>query len=115
MSTKNWERLCSTSEIAPGEITKIELLNGTEVIALRAASGSIKVFQALCPHQERSLADGYLDGNVLTCAAHMWQFDMETGEGLNAARCGIAAYPVKVEGDEVLIDASEVEPHALWA
>lgn len=113
MTTTTWERLCSTSEVVPGEITKIAILNGAEVIALRTESGSIKVFQAQCPHQERSLADGYLDGDILTCAAHMWQFDIHTGDGINAARCGIAAYPVKVEGNSVLIDASEVEPLAL--
>ena len=114
MTTVSWERLCSTSEVVEGEVAEITTSAGTEVIALRTETGSVKVFQKLCPHQKRSLADGYLDENILTCAAHMWQFDINTGEGINAARCGIASYPVRVEDGYVFIDASEVEPLTLW-
>jgi len=109
-----WERLCATTEVMDGEITQAILADGSKVIVLRTASGAIKVFQGICPHQKRSLGDGYLDGDVLTCVAHMWQFDVNTGEGMNAAVCGISSYPVRIENGYILTDPTGVAVLARW-
>ena len=38
-----------------------------------------------CPHRRADLAIfGEVDGGVLTCALHGWQFDLETGRCLTA-------------------------------
>lgn len=110
----SWERLCAAGDVTADEPKECVLGNGGRVIAVRLPSGVVRVFQGSCPHQQRSLADGYVDGHELTCVAHMWTFDLETGAGLNGTPCGLAAYPTKVDGDDVLVDASGVQPIALW-
>jgi nitrite reductase/ring-hydroxylating ferredoxin subunit len=35
-----------------------------------------------CPHAQGPLADGSLDGAVLTCPFHGWTFDVRTGHCL---------------------------------
>ncbi len=43
--------------------------------------------QRLCPHRQADLAIfGELDGCILTCTQHGWQFDLESGRGLTADR-----------------------------
>jgi toluene monooxygenase system ferredoxin subunit len=110
-----WQPLCSASDVAEGAIIECRLAEGGTVIALRTGSGEVRVFQGLCPHQERSLSDAYLDGDVLTCSAHMWSFDVAGGgEPLNGTPAGLAEYAVKIDGDDVLVETQWVQPEALW-
>lgn len=106
----SWEVICSAHEIGPDEIKVCKLMDGTAVIAVRSKSGTIKVFQGLCPHQQRSLADADLFCDVLTCAAHMWEFDVQNGQGVNGTLSRLAEYPTRMDGDALLIDATAIEP-----
>lgn len=59
----------------------------------------------VCPHAGVSLADGTLEGNVLTCPEHGSQFDGCTGERLR----GPSDYPLRTyrvvrEGNEVFVE-----------
>lgn len=106
----SWEVLCSVREIVGDEINEYKLADGASVIVVRSTSGTIEVFQARCPHQQRTLADADLSCDVLTCAAHMWEFDVQTGEGINGTISGLARYPSYVVGGDLLVDGTAVEP-----
>lgn len=106
----SWEVLCSQRDVVDDEVKEYKLADGTSVIAVRPTSGTVEVFQATCPHQQRTLADADLSCDVLTCAAHMWEFDAHTGEGINGTLSGLARYPSRVEGDDLLVDGTGVEP-----
>ena len=44
------------------------------------------VVQRRCPHQKADLTQfAVIDGNVLTCQMHGWQFDLDTGRCLTSA------------------------------
>lgn len=109
-----WHALCSAGDVVAEEIKECLLPDGTKAIAVRDGDGQVKVFQGNCPHQRRSLADGDLYDNVLTCAAHMWAFDVRTGEPALETPSGLAAYPNKIENGQVMVDPSLVQPVALW-
>jgi toluene monooxygenase system ferredoxin subunit len=109
-----WERLCYSREVVVGEIKECVLSDGTKAIAVRDSDGNVKVFQGICPHQRRALAEGELYDDVLTCSAHMWAFDVRTGEGVHGTESGIAQYPTQIEDDQVQVDPSLVEPVAHW-
>lgn len=105
-----WQALCSEHEVIADEVKECTLADGTSVIAVRSTSGEVRVFQGTCPHQQRTLADAYVCDDVLTCSAHMWEFDMHTGEGINGTLSRLAPYPTKVDGDDVFVDTSRVKP-----
>jgi len=47
---------------------------------------------------------------VLTCRAHLWQFDLESGQGVNPGDCQLAVYPTRVDGDDVYVDVAGIVP-----
>jgi toluene monooxygenase system ferredoxin subunit len=100
----NWIRACTLDELWEGDFldTKIE---GEEVILIHMVGGEIRCFQGMCPHQAILLADGDVDfeSGIITCSAHEWQFDMDSGKGKNPTGCKLFRYEVKLEGDDVLV------------
>jgi 3-phenylpropionate/trans-cinnamate dioxygenase ferredoxin component len=58
----------------------------------------------ICSHDEEELAEGTLEGYVLTCPRHGGQFDIRDGNAISLpAFQEINIHPVEVRGDEVLI------------
>ena len=57
-----------------------------------------------CKRRGGSLGEGELDGTVVTCPLHAWTYDVTTGECFDDPACGVDRFPVKVEGDEILVE-----------
>jgi toluene monooxygenase system ferredoxin subunit len=51
-----------------------------EALCLVRLDDCVVAFPDRCPHRGYPLSHGSLDGTVLTCAAHTWQFDVRTGD-----------------------------------
>lgn len=72
-------------------------VNGINV-ALYAVEGEYFATADLCTHGNASLADGYLDGDLIECPLHQGTFNVKTGEAVDAP-CSVAVrtFPVKLE------------------
>ena len=57
-------------------------MEGAAVCLGRTAEGWV-AFQDTCTHEECSLADGELEGNVVVCPCHASEFDLRTGDVLS--------------------------------
>lgn len=106
----SFETLCRTDDVWEGEMDSFETSDGTSVLILGLGNGEYRAFQAICPHQEVELVEGEFDGKVLTCKAHLWQFDAHTGAGVNPKDCQLAEYPLRLDGDAIQVDVSGIEP-----
>lgn len=94
--------VAKVSEIPAGEFKPVEIA-GRRVLVCHTESG-FHVIDDTCTHDDGPLADGFLDGNAIECPRHGARFDVETGKVLCLpAAVGIAAYPVRVDGDEVKV------------
>lgn len=102
-------RVCSLKDLWQGEIAAFDVA-GRRILLIHTEAGHVCATQAMCPHQEGSLEEGMLEGSVLTCSVHQWQFDVTTGKGVNPFHAEIALYPVRVEGDEVHVDTEGIDP-----
>ena len=104
-----FKKACILDDISEGDMETFDV-DGTEVLLVHVKEEGIYAVQAQCPHQEVDLVEGDLDGRVLTCMMHLWEFDVVAGKGVNPDDAEIAQYPVKIEGDDVLVDVEGIEP-----
>lgn len=87
-------------------------IDGEPILLLYPRGGDITAIQGHCPHQQILLAGGDFDGERhLTCSAHRWQFDVVAGKGINPDNTLLATYPVKVENNEIYVNAENVVPN----
>jgi NAD(P)H-dependent nitrite reductase small subunit len=88
-------------DLPPGT-SRLVTLNGVE-LALFNAGGKLCAIENACPHRGGPLADGTLSGTTVTCPWHAWEFDVTTGACLNNPAAKVRAYPVQVQGNDVLV------------
>jgi toluene monooxygenase system ferredoxin subunit len=105
-----FEKICTLDDVWEGEMERFHTTDGTGVLIVFPNGGEPIAFQDRCPHQQFDLATGKLENNVLTCRAHLWQFDATTGQGVNPADCRLAIYPTRVDGDDVFVDVAGIAP-----
>jgi 3-phenylpropionate/trans-cinnamate dioxygenase ferredoxin subunit len=92
----SWTRVCSQSELLPGEYKVLEV-DGVQA-AVFNLDGDIHAIEDVCTHDGGELTGGKLDGAEIECPRHGARFDIRTG----AARCPpayepTAKFPVKIE------------------
>jgi nitrite reductase/ring-hydroxylating ferredoxin subunit len=72
-------------------------------VALFRVGESVHAFDNACPHEGNPLVEGDLAGETLTCAYHLWRFDLETGACLHGDRPA-RRYETEIRGEEIWID-----------
>lgn len=99
---KGWIRVAALAEVPEGATRLVEV-NGNAV-CLYNLGGRICATQDACTHAEASLADGFIDGDVIECPLHQATFDIRTGKVLNPpATEDLLVYSVQVENDEIRV------------
>jgi 3-phenylpropionate/trans-cinnamate dioxygenase ferredoxin component len=89
-------------DLDDGELMAVEV--DGELVCLAKVDGTVYAFTDNCTHISGPLNEGELDGEVITCPWHGAQFNVCTGKVLRGpARQDIQTYPVRVEGDSILI------------
>jgi toluene monooxygenase system ferredoxin subunit len=96
-------RVCGVGDVGPGEMAAF-FVDDWEVLVVRDGDGALHALDGICPHEEFPLVYGDLQGPVLTCANHMWSFDVTTGRGINPPTCSLTKYHVEVQGDDIYVD-----------
>lgn len=87
--------------LAPGDV--IEVIIAGKAIAVANVAGEYYATSNTCPHAEGPLGEGSLDGHVLTCPYHGWQFDLRDGSCLTSPDDPISTYKVQVVEDAVCV------------
>jgi toluene monooxygenase system ferredoxin subunit len=78
-------------------------VEGKKVLVVNV-EGRFCAFEDRCAHQAMELSKGRLEGKVLTCPAHEWQYDVTTGLGVNPRGACLRQFPIKVEGADVQVE-----------
>lgn len=105
----SFTKVCTVDDLWEGEMEPFTV-NGHEILLVCAEGGELKAFQGICPHQDIPLSEGKFDGKKVICRAHLWQFDACTGKGINPDDCALAEYPVRLNGDDILVETDGVTP-----
>jgi nitrite reductase (NADH) small subunit len=92
----------SLAELPPGSVMEAEV--GEKTYAICNLGGELHALDGICPHSGGPLGQGNLDGDRLICPWHAWEYDCRTGLNDYDETIKLAMFPVKTEGDDVLID-----------
>jgi nitrite reductase/ring-hydroxylating ferredoxin subunit len=88
-------------DVPPGTIRPVRA--GDEEIALAHCEDGIFAVQQHCLHLQGPLGEGRLEGCVLTCPWHGWQYDVRTGQNEFDLAIQLRTYDVQVEDGEVRV------------
>jgi toluene monooxygenase system ferredoxin subunit len=102
-----FRRVAKIADLWSGEMMGLEV-NG-ECILLVNIDNRIYAYADICPHQKSRLSEGTLTDKVLRCARHHWEFDVCSGSGVNPRNSCLKLFPIKVDGEDILIDMDDVK------
>lgn len=91
------------ADIKPGELTAVDV-EGTR-IAIANVDGRFYAFDDTCTHEQCSLAEGILEGTIVTCPCHGAQFDVTNGKVMAPpAPTSVKSYPVRVHDGQLVVE-----------
>ena len=103
-----FRKVATADEFWSGEMMAVEC-EGQPVLLVNV-NGAIRAFADACPHLRTPLSEGALAGNALVCSTHGWEFDANTGQGINPRTACLRSFAVHVENGDILVDVGRVEP-----
>jgi 3-phenylpropionate/trans-cinnamate dioxygenase ferredoxin subunit len=99
-------RACGLSEV-PDE-GAIGIRVGELPVAIVRAEGQLYALHDVCSHEEIPLSEGEVYDHTVECWLHGSCFDVRTGAPTGPpATQPVATYPVKIDGDDVLVAVPE--------
>ena len=88
-------------DVPPGTVKHVQA--GDEEIALANVDNQFFATQGHCLHLQGPLGRGELEGAVLTCPWHGWQYDVRTGLNEFDHAIELRTYEVRVEDGEIQV------------
>jgi nitrite reductase/ring-hydroxylating ferredoxin subunit len=95
-------KVLELSALPTGQIALVTF-DGEDVVLFRRGDG-IFAFGNRCPHQEGSLSDGFIEGDIVTCPLHGWEFDVRSGLCMTIPGESVPRYEVTVEDGAVFLE-----------
>jgi 3-phenylpropionate/trans-cinnamate dioxygenase ferredoxin component len=97
-------RLAGLEELEVDQGHRVELGDDEAVAVIRTGDGVYAV-EDVCSHEEYPLSEGWVEDHTIECALHGSRFDLVTGDPDSPpALRPVRIFPVKVDGDDVLVD-----------
>ncbi len=102
-------KAANTTDIPVGGMKGAKI--GSVDILIANVGGKYYAIAGLCTHRKGKLAEGRLDGSVVTCPRHGSTFDIITGKsvggpkmlGFRGKTSDEPVFEVKVEGTDILV------------
>src|SRR5262249_43833450 len=72
-------------------------------VALFRRGDEVFAIGAECPHQGGFLSDGWVEGDIVTCPLHGWEFDLRSGACMTVPGESVPCYAVTVKDGAVYL------------
>jgi len=102
-----WRVVCKRGDVPAGRGWPVRV--GGESIAVFDVDGQLMAVENLCRHVGNPIDDGLVESGCVTCPWHGWRYDLRTGDHLTmfGRRRGLRTYPVRADGDYVLVEVED--------
>jgi nitrite reductase (NADH) small subunit len=74
-----------------------------DIAIFRTATDKVFALRDKCPHKGGPLSQGIVHGEKVTCPLHNWNLHLDSGHAAAPDEGCAASYPVKIEGDKILL------------
>ena len=98
-----WHKVAEVQQVPQGSRKHVELA-GREYMLLHTRDG-LYCIDHHCPHADGPAGDGLVMGRTITCPLHKWRFDLTDGSHVHKGTRNLGVYQVRIEGNDVLIEA----------
>ena len=92
-------------ELTTGE-GRTYVVDGKQIAVFLLGDGTVRAMDAVCPHKGGPLADGQVDGRVVMCPLHQYQFSLQDGHCTTDGIGSITTYPASVVDGRVAVRIS---------
>ncbi len=92
----------SVTDLTPGE-GRTYVVDGHQIAVFLLSDGTVRAMDAVCPHKAGPLADGQIDGAVVTCPLHQYAFRFDSGACTTETVAPVRVYPAQVSGGTVIV------------
>ncbi|HUG85072.1 MAG TPA: non-heme iron oxygenase ferredoxin subunit [Euzebya sp.] len=101
-----FEHALSLADLKVGSAACVQL-QGEPICVVRVDLDTVKAVHNTCSHAQYDLHEGWVEDSAIECGLHGSTFDLDTGmpQSLPAVK-PIPTYAVRIDGEDVLIDAS---------
>ena len=100
-ATSDWLDAGTLDDIPEGSVLSLSI--GGEKVLLSRRGTMVTCFQNACAHLGFPIHDGDVEGGIITCPHHGFQYDLGSGECLTAPEVALQAHAVRVTGDKVQV------------
>jgi len=100
--TENWVLIGSIQDI-PRRGARCVKSAGKTIAIFRTVDDHVFALEDSCPHRSGPLSQGIVHDGCVTCPLHNWVISLETGEAQGADQGRTMAFPVKLEGESILL------------
>jgi 3-phenylpropionate/trans-cinnamate dioxygenase ferredoxin subunit len=103
--TAEYHRACAVADVEDG--TAVRVVIDDVPVAVVRSEGEVYAIHDVCSHANVALSEGEIEDQTIECWLHGSRFDLVTGRptGLPATQ-PVPVYPVKIDGDDVLVAVS---------
>ena len=100
--TMAFVRTVKVAEVPAGTIRELQVEG--KAVAVANVGGKFFAINNTCLHRGGPLGEGSMEGKVVTCPWHGWQFDVTTGKAVQNPAAGVDCYHTEVRGEDLFID-----------
>ena len=96
-----WKKLLDCPNLLPqsGQVVMME----EKPVALFNIDGEFIAMDNKCPHRGGSLGDGEIEGDIITCPWHGWQFNCRTGKAVENDAIIVRTYEIENRSEGIFI------------
>jgi 3-phenylpropionate/trans-cinnamate dioxygenase ferredoxin component len=103
LGTPSFVRALPLSDVPLGGMVGVEVAG--QKLLLSNLDGEICAVSGICTHEYYELAEGFMLDGAVTCALHLSQFDLRTGEVYNPpATEPLRVFNIKIEDGAIFVE-----------
>jgi len=95
-------KVLAVADLSPGKGVLVTV-EGRDVVVFRRGDEILAIGND-CPHQGGSLCDGWVEGDIVVCPLHGWEFDMRSGACMTVPGEAVPCYTATVEDGTIYLE-----------